>query len=234
MQIPLPLGFNPQQGFDDFHAGCNSEAVSHLHAFCDRSEQPFIYLWGAQGLGKTHLLNACCREAHGSGKLAAYIPLRSFACGDFGIVEGLGQFDLIALDDFDAVAGDAAWETAIFVLFNELRDAGRQLLIAANDTPSALPVALPDLRSRLGWGLTLNLQPLSFEDTFKALSLLASSLGLDLSEPVARYLVTRHHHNLGDLQNILMALDTATLAAQRKLTVPFIKRYLQTRGAESA
>ena len=178
-------------------------------------------------MGKTHLLHACCRDAHRAGLSVSYLPLRLMR--DYGgeMLDGLEDQDLVCLDDLDAVAGDAAWEQALFGLFNRLRDAGHGLIVTAQMPPDALPVLLPDLQTRLSWGLTLLLRPLADADKLSALSLRAKQLGLDIPPAVGRFLLSNHRRDLPGLLELIGQLDIATLAAKRKLTIPFLKTFLE-------
>ncbi|MGX2030082.1 DnaA regulatory inactivator Hda [Methylocaldum gracile] len=226
-QLPLRFAFNPELGFLQHHSGANAEIVAHLkHAASGRGET-LIFLWGEPGTGKSHLLNACCREACQSGLSVSYLPLSGLREYGPGVLDGLEHQDLVCLDDVDSVAGDDAWERALFNLFNCLRDHGNRLIAAAGVPPAELAIRLPDLKTRLGWGLTLRLQPLNDEDKLIVLGAHARSLGLDLSPQVGRFLLSHYHRDLSSLKRLLDELDHATLAAKRKLTIPFLKNYLE-------
>ncbi|MFM8333472.1 MAG: DnaA regulatory inactivator Hda [Candidatus Methylumidiphilus sp.] len=227
-QIPLPFGFNPEHGFEEFYPGGNAEAVAHLRrAALGQSPEPLIFLWGETGLGKTHLLHAYCREAHRAGRAVSYLPLRVLQEYGGEVLEGLEEQDAVCLDDLQAVIGDAEWEQALFNLFNRLRDAGQSLVVAADAPPDALEVLLPDLQTRLGWGLTLLLRPLDDAGKLAALRLRARLLGLDVSPAVGRFLMGNYRRDLPGLMELLALLDRATLAAKRKLTIPFLKTLLE-------
>ena len=228
-QLPLPFFFTPEHGFDEYYPGGNAEAAEHLRRAASGPAEPLIFLWGEPGLGKTHLLHACCREAHRAGRHVAYLPLRGVRDFGGGIVDGLDDQDLVCLDDLDAVAGDAGWERALFDLFNRLRDAGHGLIVSAQAPPDAVPLRLPDLQTRLSWGLTLMLRPLADADKLAALSLRAKQLGLDVPPPVGRFLLSNYRRDLPGLLELVGQLDSATLAAKRKLTIPFLKAFLQKR-----
>ena len=109
----------------------------------------FFYVWGEDGVGKSHLLQACCLQAS-VAEAAVYLPLKLLKTGGVGVLEGLSQQSLVALDDLDAIAGDAAWEEALFCLMNEIRQRGKPyLLLSGRESPAAIPIRLPDLKSRL-------------------------------------------------------------------------------------
>ncbi|MBS1211810.1 MAG: hda [Proteobacteria bacterium] len=226
-QLPLPFAFNAEQGFEQFHAGGNEETVAHLRRAARGAEELLIYVWGGESMGKSHLLQACCQEAYRSGQTVSYLPLRTLLGYGSEVLDGLEHQDLVCLDDIDVLMGKVEWEHALFRLFNRLRDAKHRLIVSATVPPAEMAVDLPDLKTRLGWGLTLMLRPLSDEDRLAALSLQARSLGLDLPPPVGRFLLAHYRRDLASLRQLLEHLDRASLAAKRKLTVPFLKTYLE-------
>jgi len=139
----------------------------------------------------------------------------------------LEDFKLVCIDDVDNVAGDEAWELALFNLFNELRAKHHHLIISANALPSELGFHLNDLSSRLTWGLTHNLKPL--DDTEKQAYLIgdAARRGLTMSPDIAAFILRYYPRDMSSLGDIVNKLDTASLEDQRRLTIPFIKQYLK-------
>lgn len=136
------------------------------------------------------------------------------------------QLDLVAVDDVQAIAGDADWEAALFGLFNRCRDRGTRMVFSADRGPASLPIVLADLRSRLAWGLTLAIQPLDDRGRLELLRSLARRHALDLPDEVARYLLERTSRHPNDLVETVNRLDHASLAAQRRLTIPFVRDHL--------
>ena len=122
------------------------------------------------------------------------------------------------------------WEEALFDLINRMRETGNSLLLAAATSPEAMQVQLPDLRSRLAWGPVFQLQSLSDAEKYEALRIRANQRGLELPGNVAEYLMRHYPRDLFGLFERLEMLDTAAMAMQRKLTIPFVKSVLEKEG----
>jgi DnaA family protein len=229
VQLPLGVRLRDDATFANYYPGANAAALGYVERLCEADAgwtESLIYLWGGEGVGRSHLLQAACLRFEQRGEAAVYLPLADVA--DYGpeLLDGLDQSELVCLDDLDAVAGRADWEEALFHLFNRLRDAGRRLLLAASVSPRELPVQLPDLQSRLTLALVFQLQALSDEDKLRALQLRASRRGLHLTDEVGRFILTRGERSMSALFELLERLDQASLQAQRKLTIPFLKETL--------
>ncbi len=220
-QIPLRVGLRDSATFSNFYPGANASACYAL----EQDGEPFIYLWGELGSGKSHLLQAACHGVTEQGGMAIYLPLYETGIAP-SMLDGLEDMTLVCLDDMEAVAGDGEWETALFHLYNRLRDSGSRLLAAGNATPAALGLGLPDLVSRLGWGPVFQLQPLSDVDKAEALRQRASNRGMELPAEVAAYLLQRAPRDMHALFALLDRLDESSLAAQRKLTIPFVRQII--------
>lgn len=229
MQLPLGIKLNDEATFTNFYAGPNAAVVAAVEALS--GSQPVLpdtclYLWGSAQSGRSHLLQAACHRMAESGGLAMYLPLAEVQDLGPDVLEGMEHFDLLCLDQLDALVGDAAWEEALFHLYNRLREQGSRLLMAASAAPRVMGFSLPDLASRLSWGLVFQLQPLSDVDKQHMLILRAELRGLQLSEDVARYLLSRGARGMGELFQVLEQLDQASLQAQHRLTIPFVKRVM--------
>lgn len=197
-----------------------SPVEAALRAFGDRSGPRMLWLHGPAGSGKSHLLQACCAAQPGS----AYLPLGLLASSGPGVLEGAETLPLLAVDDPQAVAGDAAWEEALFRLYNEADLARTRVLFAAPGPVGTLPLRLPDLRSRLLSLLALPLAPLDDEHQVEALRRHAEQRGLTLPVEAAQYLQRRLPRDMATLVAALDRLDAASLREQRRLTVPFIRQ----------
>jgi len=225
-QLPLPFKLQASFTFENFIPSDNQLVVD---ALSDPSE-PFIFLWGSQGSGKTHLLQACCLSQAQLGKTASYLPLKELLDLSPAILEGMAGVDLVCIDDIELAFGSADWEEALFNLFNQIRQAQGRLIVASNASPQHAQIGLNDLKSRLSSGLPLDLKPLSDSSTISALQVRAQQLGLELNHDVANYLITHFPRDLPNLWRIIDELDHASLSAQRKLTIPFLKSALSNNG----
>jgi len=225
-QIPLGIQLRDSASFDNFIPGPNREALAYLRKQTGVEHVPSVYLWGGQGAGKSHLLQAACHEMSRHAEACAYIPLQLAAQMSPAVLDGLEGLALVCIDDVQVIAGQRDWETALFHLINRLRDQDRQLLLCGDRAPVGLPLQLPDLGSRLSWGLVFQLQALDDEDKVRALQRRARDRGLEMSGAVADYLLRRCPRDMGSLYGMLARLDQAALAAQRRLTIPFIREFL--------
>ncbi|WP_136064010.1 DnaA regulatory inactivator Hda [Modicisalibacter radicis] len=225
-QLPLGVGLRDDATFGNFLPGDNAALVAKLRAQLDDDGEAFIYLWGAPGSGRSHLLQAACHEASARDRRALYLPLDDLGHFPPHMLEEIERLDLVVIDDLDTVVGRKRWEEGLFHGFNRLRDAGKRLVIAASAAPRQLDIQLPDLASRLSWGMTFHLQRLDDVQRFEALQLRARSRGMQLPDEVARYILHRGPRQLNELFATLERLDRASLSAQRKLTIPFVKQAL--------
>ena len=225
-QLPLGLQLKASARFSNFVAGPNAELIGQLRQAARAPSETFFFCWGSAGSGRTHLLQACCHEAASDGRTVAYVSLRDTVGLSPALLEGWEQFDLVCVDDVDAVAGDPDWEEALFHLYNRMRESGSTLIVSASAAPAQLRIGLPDLLSRLGWGVVYQLKALDDTQRMQALQLRARQRGCEMPDETASYLLRRLPRDMPALFDLLDHLDQASLAAQRKLTVPFVKSVL--------
>lgn len=223
----LALGLRLDQGisFDSYLPGeVNAVALEVLR----NARESVLYLCGVEAVGKSHLLQAAVHDALQRGESACYLPLRELLAYEAEeVLAGLESQDVLAVDDIDAIAGNAEWEHQLFHLFNALRDAGGRWIASGRVPVAELPLALADLRSRLGWGPSLQLRMLSDDEKLASMQQRARQSGLELPEDVGLYLINRCGRDLPTLLQTLDRLDHASLVAQRRLTIPFVRDALQ-------
>lgn len=226
-QLPLSVPYSNDYSFADFCWTGNALLQQQILRELPEKQQHLFYIWGHSGSGKTHLLQATCQAMSQSGHTVAYLPLKLLHDWDPAILEGMAHHDLVAIDDVDHIAGQRAWEEALFHLYNRVYALQNMLLVTAQVAPVGTSIHLPDLRSRLASGLTIQIHELSDKDKVHTLQEQAKKRGLELSESVGQYIIHRYARNMHTLHAILEQLDHASLIAQRKLTIPFVKEILK-------
>ncbi|MEO5573241.1 MAG: DnaA regulatory inactivator Hda [Gammaproteobacteria bacterium] len=226
MQLPLSIGLRDGASFANYCVGPNREAVQTLHDIANADLQ-FIYLWGAPGTGKTHLLHAACQSISAQGATPAYLSLTHAGEISPDLLLGLEHLALVCIDDIQAIAARPEWEIALFHLYNRIHATNTRLVISGSATPRELGLGLADLSSRLVWGLVLHLHALNDEEKIAALSLRAHGRGIELPEDVARFLLRRCSRDMHGLFDLLQRLDLASLAGQRRLTIPFVRELIK-------
>ena len=221
----LPLGFEPGElfTFDSFVAGNNMVAAGLAQQTALGKGESQLYFWGESGLGKSHLLQACCNLAAKNQQTVCYLTQREIINQSVDMFDGLEQLELICLDEIEKWLSTATWETALFDLINRVRENNNRLIMASTHPPDEAFVKLPDLRSRLSWGPVFQLQGLSDKEKYQALRFRARQSGLELPENVANYLMQRYPRDMFTLFERLAVLDKASMALQRRLTIPLLK-----------
>ena len=125
-QLPLALALADHASFETFVG--NSTAALHVRNLAHGGADT-VWLWGAAGAGKSHLLQAACRAATAAGRRAMYVALPAASPA---ILADLEHIDLLAIDDVEAIAGDLAWEGPLFVILNAFLSRSGALLLAAS------------------------------------------------------------------------------------------------------
>jgi DnaA family protein len=219
-QIPLALSLDTARTFDSFVPGSNAMSLEHLRSLHAASAP--VYLWGPSGSGKTHLLQALAQQflRHG-GQVGWFRPS---GAAPWPIDENRALLVFDSCDRFDADQQQAA-----FALFVDATARGIPIAAAGRVPPVDLPLR-DDLRTRLGWGHVLAIQPLSEAETRAALRREADRRGLFLSDDVMDYLLNRFARDLKHLMALLDRLDEFALASKRAITLPLLRQMLAEEG----
>lgn len=231
-QLSLPVLLKDRLTFDNFVVGDNQQLVDHLMALTsDPNHRPphawMTYYFAETGLGKSHLLFASCYLAERHQQASVYMSFRDKSQLTVEVLQGLEAYQLICLDDIECLEGDMQWQIALFDLINRVKEqGGSRLILCARFPLQALPLQLPDLLSRLSWGVSFRIQALNDLQRCDALILRAEQRGLVMSLDVARFLLNHLQRDLPALIDCLDKLDESSLQQQRKLSIPFVKATL--------
>ena len=163
------------------------------------------------------------------GRPVAYLPLGGAQVAP-EMLSGLAEIQLLCIDDVDRVAGDSRWEEALFHLYNQAEQSACPIVLAAGVAPRAPAWRLPDLVSRLSAAVVWRLRALDDGERREALQLHARERGFILSDEVVTFVMKRLRRDMVSLSAFLERLDRSSLAAQRRITVPFVKGLLEESG----
>lgn len=225
-QLALALSVPPDPEFGNFVVGRNGELVALLRAFAAHaSTERFVYLWGAEGSGRSHLLGAAERAMR---RLSPPVSLlRAPVAAD--AIEAIDERDTVILDDVHRL--DAQAQIALFGLYNRIRDAdGGALLASGPAAPAGLAVRA-DLATRLAWGLVYEVQALDDAEKIAAMRAHAAARGFDLGTEVVDYVLRHARRDLPSLLALVERLDRYSLEERRQITVPLVRDVLQQTGA---
>ena len=229
-QLGLAVALADPQDFEHFHSGPNRAAVSTLRALLEPEAHSTLLLHGPAGTGKSHLTQALMKDAAEAGIRAMLIDGMALAAKLATPSRKLESAPLLCIDGLDAAVLDDAAALALIRLLDTRRNRAVGTLITARRPAAQLALPRPDLVTRLTAFTGFGLKPLSDEDRIELLRLRASSRGLHLSTEVAHYLLKHLARDISSLLAAINTLDHASLAAQRRLTVPFVQSALGLGG----
>ncbi len=221
-QLILNFDLREVARFDNFIVDDNQTLINDLQ----NKSQFCVFYYGTSGSGKTHLLHSLCHQYSIESKSTTYIPLAEYTELSPQIFDGLENMALVCIDDIQMVAGNEEWETALFHLYNRVRDNHGRIVVSSAMSLKSLAINLADLRSRFTWGPVYQIKALSDKNKCLALQQHATSRGLELTNEVCEYLLSRYSRDISSLFEMLDILDKAALVAKRKITIPFVRKIL--------
>ncbi len=217
-QLVLDIALPAAPTLDNFVPGRNAELVVALYALANGAgNERFIYLWGAEGSGRSHLLRAVAAAARRTGRRTVWFDAQTQAID-------AADDALCAADDVHLLGADA--QIALFNLHNRIRGGSGALLVSGNAAPAQLRLR-PDLVTRLAAGLVYQLHGLGDEEKSAALRRHAEARGLRLAPEVASYLLHHARRDMPSLLALLDALDRYSLETRRAITVPLLRELLE-------
>tara|TARA_Y100000590_G_scaffold17007_2_gene20377 strand:+ start:2079 stop:2786 length:708 start_codon:yes stop_codon:yes gene_type:complete len=225
-QIPFKFDNFKKRDFNSFFQGENKDLLYFLNTMIKTRSNNSIYIWGPQGTGKTHLLQAACKKANEMDWHVTYIPLEQYRDFSIDILDGLGKLDLVCIDDLEFIIDNIEWQQRVTLLFNEIRDNKNSIIISSKISPNNIKIDLDDLKSRLVWGHVFKIKAADDELKIKILKKEANERSFNLNDDVVEFLIRRSNRDLTSLIEILDEIDRSSLAAKRKITVPFVKELI--------
>lgn len=233
-QLTLPISLNKHVGFESFVEGKNANLVSHLKRVIEhgsaeypQTSQRISVLVGQKGYGKTHLLLACCEFAQRLDLDYQYIDLTKLVNMPPQVLLGMVESPIICIDNLHIVDENLAWQTAVFDVINQFIENDQCLIVLSSQKSiEEISYELPDLKTRLNWGVNYVVQSLDDKQKLQALKTQLKLRSIPVSEEALDFMLKRVSRNMHELNNMISEIDKETLASKRKVTIPFIKKTL--------
>ncbi|MCH8552836.1 MAG: DnaA regulatory inactivator Hda [Natronospirillum sp.] len=226
-QLPLQVTLPEDARLEALYPTPNEWLMDWLHHEWLTGQESSLFVQAPPGGGLTHLLQAICRQSEETGQAVFYLSLKELQGHDPAVLDGMSDMALLCLDDLEAVLGEAIWDEALFHLFNRSRDLGHRIALGSHlSLPELRAVTLPDLHSRLAWGMQANWRLPEDQHWQQAIHWLARQRGLQISPDTARYLALRGPRDWVGLSALIQTLDQQALAEKRRLTQPFIREVM--------
>jgi chromosomal replication initiator protein len=232
---------DPNYNFDNFVEGGSNQlgraAALQVAKDPGRAYNPLL-LYGGTGLGKTHLMHAAGNQMRRLNPDMRVVYLRSEQFFS-GMVKALAEKSMeqfkrqfqsvhaLLIDDIQFFAGKDRTQEEFFHTFNALFDGKQQIILTCDRYPKEVENLEPRLKSRLGWGLSVAIEPPDFETRAAILLSKATQKQLALPDEVAFLIAKRMRSNVRDLEGALNTLAARANFMQRPITLEFAQETLR-------
>lgn len=210
---------NPKYTFENFIVGSSNDlAYTACQAVATNPGVKYnpLFIYGGVGLGKTHLLQAVGNAilAKNDGSRVVYISsetfvkefLESIRFKKQGFSDKYRNVDVLIIDDMQFIAGKEKTQEEFFHTFNALHQANKQIIIGSDKPPRSIPTLTERLRSRLEWGMAIDIQMPDFETRCAIVQTKASMSGITLEQETVEYLAKNIKTNIRELEGALNQL----------------------------
>ena len=227
-QLIFPFQVNQKASFASFFCSPdNIELMSRLADLVASKKADELIINGAEGSGKSFLMQAICNELSSSGKQFAFIPMNKAINMGVEIFQNLASLDAVCIDDLQLILSREEWETALFNLINECQQSNCSLILSFGGNQSLEDITqLPDLLSRIKRMEFMKLQAVQDEFLNQALDFVSQQLDINLEKAELEFLLKHQTREFALLVDNLMVLDKHAASLKRKITIPLIKETL--------
>ncbi|HRD80626.1 MAG: chromosomal replication initiator protein DnaA [Saprospiraceae bacterium] len=242
-KIKVDPQLNAAYTFESFIEGdCNRLARSAGLAIAKKpggtAFNPLV-VYGATGLGKTHLAQAIGNEivAGSNDKSVLYVSSENFtnqvinairnnAVGD--VVNFYQQIDVLIIDDIQFFANKFKMQEIFFNIFNQLHQSGRQIIMTSDRPPKDLEGIEDRLISRFKWGLTADLQTPDLETRIAILETKMARQGVDMPQNVSEFICYNIQSNIRELEGVLISLIAQSSLNRREIDIDLAKEVIRS------
>ena len=227
-QLIFPFQVNQKASFKSFFClPDNIELMSRLADLVASKKADELIINGAEGSGKSFLMQAICNELSSSGKQFAFIPMNKAINMGVEIFQNLASLNAVCIDDLQLILSREEWETALFNLINECQQSNCSLILSFGGNQSLEDITqLPDLLSRIKRMEFMKLQAVQDEFLNQALDFVSQQLDINLEKAELEFLLKHQTREFSILVDNLISLDKQAASLKRKITIPLIKETL--------
>ena len=227
-QLIFPFQVNQKASFASFFCSPdNIELMSRLADLVASKNADELIINGAEGSGKSFLMQAICNELSSSGKQFAFIPMNKAINMGVEIFQNLASLDAVCIDDLQLILSREEWETALFNLINECQQSNCSLILSFGGNQSLEDITqLPDLLSRIKRMEFMKLQAVQDEFLNQALDFVSLQLDINLEKAELEFLLNHQTREFSLLVENIISLDRQAASLKRKITIPLIKETL--------
>jgi dnaA regulatory inactivator hda len=215
-QLIFDFASHDYPGFDKFLGTENAELVyvlQHKHG-------QFIYVWGEEGAGKSHLLQAWVVQALDAGRNAIYIDAAATP-----LTEAALDAEYLAIDQIEKLNNEE--QALLFAIFNRFRNSGKGFLLLSSEyTPQQL-VIREDLRTRMAYCLVYEVKPLTDREKIDALVSMAAARQVTIDPEIFEYLLNHWRRDMDSLMQMLDTLDNYAVMMGKRITLPLLRQLLK-------
>ncbi len=239
---PPPPDLNEEYTFRNFVVGgCNKLAHAAAMAVSRRPAKIYnpLFVFGASGLGKTHLLHAVGHQAleQSANLRVVVITAERFTNELIHSIrfDKMAQFrekyrsscDVLLMDDIQFIAGKESTQEAFFHVFNALHLARKQIVVTSDRYPQEIPDLDDRLRTRFEWGLVADIQPPSLETRVAIIKTKASRRTMEMPDDVAVYLASNLITNIRALEGALVRIEATASITGRAVDLALAEEVLR-------
>ena len=218
-QLGLPISLNSLMLLENFVS--NKELIRSINQLFLDQKSSEVYIYGANGQGKTHALQGAILKALANDKNAVFID-----CLDpfpEHIIEIINEINLISFDNIHLMAKEN--QERFFDLYNRARQSEVFILVSGDSLPSDLKV-MKDIKTRLSLTIVYKLEELDDELKMSIINTQMSDRNLSVDSKVYEYLFKSFSRDLKLLLTTMDDLDRASLQAKKPISIPFVRKFL--------
>ncbi len=215
-QLIFDFAARDYPSFDKFLGTSNAELLYMLQ----QAHGQFVYVWGQQGSGKSHLLQAWVAQALQAGKTALYVDAANTPLNETAL-----EAEYLAVDQIDRL--DGSEQAVLFEIFNRFRNSGRGFLLLSADVPPQGLTVREDLRTRMGYCLVYDVKPLSDQEKIDALMSMAAARQMVVEPEIFHYLLNHWRRDTDSLMQMLDTLDRYAVTVGKRITLPLLRQLLK-------